>query len=274
MSIEALSIVLNHSKARGAAKVVLIGIANHLGPDAHEGAWPSQARLARYANVTDRAVRDAIDALVALGELRVEHASGPSRNQYKPNRYWIDLRCPDSCDGSLGHNTQQESDRVELSDSQGGSFPQSGWKPASAKPSIETSKKQISDLFNEFWKEYPKAPDHRTERKQDALKEFRSALTRASFEDILAGAIAYANDPKENRFKLIAVKWLRNDGWEVKAQPNPDTERARIRREKERAASDAFLAEQRKIEAQASAPKLCQHGLTIARCVPCSKELS
>jgi hypothetical protein len=144
VSIEALSIVLNHSKARGAAKVILIGIANHLGPDAHEGAWPSQARLAGYANISDRAVRDAIDALVALGELRVEQAAGPSRNQYKPNRYWINLRCPESCDGTLGHNSRQSPARVEEIDNQGGSFPQSGWKPASDKPLEETIKKQHS----------------------------------------------------------------------------------------------------------------------------------
>jgi hypothetical protein len=42
MSIEAVATVLNHSKARGRAKLVLIGIANHLGD---QGAWPSISTL-------------------------------------------------------------------------------------------------------------------------------------------------------------------------------------------------------------------------------------
>jgi len=142
MSVEALSIVLNHSRAKGAAKLVLIGIANHLGPDADEGAWPSQARLAGYANISDRAVRNAIDNLVELGELEVAVAGGNSRNQYKPNRYWLRLRCPETCDRSMNHNRVEVSDsRVEVSDTQGGSFEQSGWKPASYEPLIEPSKK-------------------------------------------------------------------------------------------------------------------------------------
>ena len=158
MSIEALSMVLNHSEAKGAAKIVLLGIANHLGPDAHEGAWPSQDRLASYANITDRAVRKAVKTLVDLGELRVEVADGVSRNQYKPNRYWIQVSCPPNCDGSMWHR------RVELSNTQGGTFEQSGrnfltdrvepqFLLNSKEPSVET--KENHDRFDEFWKIYP-----------------------------------------------------------------------------------------------------------------------
>lgn len=103
MSIEALSMVLNHSTAMGSAKVILLGIANHLGPDATEGAWPSQKRLADYANLSERGVQKCVDKLVKAGELRVEVAAGHSRNQYKPNRYWITIECPDDCDKSMSH---------------------------------------------------------------------------------------------------------------------------------------------------------------------------
>ena len=64
MSVEAISLVLNHSKAKGTAKVVLIGIANH---DGDGGSWPSHETLARYAQVDERNVRDAIKKLVDLG---------------------------------------------------------------------------------------------------------------------------------------------------------------------------------------------------------------
>ena len=122
MSVEAIAVVLHHSKARGAAKLVLLGIANHINPD-NDGAWPSQATLAKYANVSDRAVRAAIEQLVALRELEVEVAGGQSQSQYKTNRYWLTLRCPDLCDGSIAHRRRVEvSDiRVEVSDNQGGS---------------------------------------------------------------------------------------------------------------------------------------------------------
>lgn len=111
MSIEALSMVLNHSTALGSPKVVLLGIANHLGPDATEGAWPSQKRLADYANLSERGVQKCVEKLVKAGELRVEVAGGHSRNQYKPNRYWITIECPDDCDKSMSHRRGELQDQ-------------------------------------------------------------------------------------------------------------------------------------------------------------------
>jgi hypothetical protein len=66
-------------------------------------------------------------------------------------------------------------------------------------------------LFDEFWKEYPKKLD-----KGRAKRAFRSALTRANFEDILAGAIRYANDPNlpELQFIKHPTTWLNADAWE------------------------------------------------------------
>lgn len=88
MSIEAVSVVLNTSKATGRAKLVLLGIANHLGD---QGAWPSIATLARYANASERSVKRDIQELMELGELKVDLQSAPTDNQYKTNLYWITL---------------------------------------------------------------------------------------------------------------------------------------------------------------------------------------
>lgn len=88
MSIEAVSLVLNHSKATGRTKLVLIGIANHLGD---QGAWPSIATLARYANASERSVKRDIQELVSLGELQVQLNAAPINNQYKTNLYWITI---------------------------------------------------------------------------------------------------------------------------------------------------------------------------------------
>jgi hypothetical protein len=102
MSIEALTVVLNHSQAKGAVKLILIGIANHINPD-NDGAWPSQAKLASYANCSERYVHDAVNELVELGELRTEVRGGKSRGGNKSNRYWINIACPENCDGTTNH---------------------------------------------------------------------------------------------------------------------------------------------------------------------------
>jgi hypothetical protein len=88
MSVEAISLVLNHSQATGRAKLVLIGIANHLGD---QGSWPSIATLARYANVSERSVKRDIKDLVEMGELCVEVNAAPVGGQYKTNLYWITI---------------------------------------------------------------------------------------------------------------------------------------------------------------------------------------
>ena len=88
MSIEAVAQVLKHSKATGRAKLVLIGIANHMGD---QGSWPSISTLAAYANASERSVKRDIQELVELGELVVELQNAPVNNQYKTNLYWITL---------------------------------------------------------------------------------------------------------------------------------------------------------------------------------------
>ena len=112
MSIEALTVVLNHSQAKGAVKLILIGIANHINPD-NDGAWPSQAKLASYANCSERYVHDAVEELVALGELRAEVRGGKSTGGNKSNRYWINISCPENCDGTTNHRLIENTNSVQ-----------------------------------------------------------------------------------------------------------------------------------------------------------------
>jgi hypothetical protein len=103
VSIESLAICLNHSKATGTDKVVLLGIANH---DGDGGAYPSVATLARYANVSERTVQRSIQTLTELGELRVELNAGGSakqRSDRRPNRYYVLVSCPTGCDKTSQH---------------------------------------------------------------------------------------------------------------------------------------------------------------------------
>lgn len=109
-----MSSVLNHSKAKGTAKLVLLGIANHAGDG---GAWPTVATLARYANATERSVQRAIGELVRLGELSVERQAGGLaflKDWERPNRYDVLVRCPITCDGTVNHRLRSYPQPTQL----------------------------------------------------------------------------------------------------------------------------------------------------------------
>jgi len=92
MSVESISLVLNHSRAVGTDKVILIGIANH---DGDGGAWPTLETLARYANCGERNVRLALRRLEASGELVIHYNQGGTlfqRRDRRPNRYELQVK--------------------------------------------------------------------------------------------------------------------------------------------------------------------------------------
>ncbi len=103
MSIESMSLVLHHSKSKGTAKLVLLGIANHEGDG---GAWPAVATLMRYANMDRRSVQRAIQKLVEIGELQVLKQKGGNdmtHSAFRPNLYRVKVFCPYTCDRSSQH---------------------------------------------------------------------------------------------------------------------------------------------------------------------------
>jgi len=178
MSIEAVALVLNKSKATGRAKLVLLGIANHLGD---QGAWPAISTLARYANSSERSVKRDIQELIELGELRVELQNAPTQNQYKTNLYWITIQA----------GVTESASGVTAQVSRGDRLGKSGVTPVGTQninitikeTSIETSK----NLFEEFWKLYPKKV-----AKADALKAWNKAIKVKTAERLLELTKAYA----------------------------------------------------------------------------------
>ena len=212
MSIEAVALVLNKSKATGRAKLVLLGIANHLGD---QGAWPAISTLARYANASERSVKRDIQELVELGELRVELQNAPTRTQYKTNLYWLTI---DSgvTDSASGVTTQ-----VSRGDSSG----KSGVTPVGTQninitikePSIETSNK----AFEEFWKLYPKKI-----AKADALKAWNKAIKTKTAEKLLELTKAYAEGKLPDQTYIpYPASWLNKGLYEsvevAEAKPLP-----------------------------------------------------
>lgn len=111
-----MALVLHHSRATGTAKVVMLGIANHAGDG---GAWPTVATLARYANVTERAVQQAIGKLIKAGELSVQYQAGGLaylKDSERPNRYEVLVCCPPTCDHTVNHrNRSYPQERLPLS---------------------------------------------------------------------------------------------------------------------------------------------------------------
>jgi hypothetical protein len=265
MSVEALAIVLNHSRARGAAKIVLMGIANHINPD-NDGAWPSQAKLAGYANVSDRAVRDAVDVLVDLGELRYETAAGHSKTQYKPNRYWLTLSCPADCDGTTNHRP-----RVELNNSQGGTFGQSGWKPASDEPLIEPEKKPIG-------KSTKMSPDFKvTQDMVDWFVESKIPVDPKSQTELFIDHYM-ANGRTMKRWDYAWRNWMRKAAEYQKTPWDKAKEVAAVESKQkldvDKEYTRKLLEESQKAAQQATPPPKCEHGKTLAMCVPCVSKLS
>lgn len=242
MSAEAVTVVLHHSRSEGTHKLVLWGIANH---HSDAGAWPSIATLAKYAKVSERRVQQIIRDLERMEEILIVEQGGYGQNQYKTNRYYIMLQCPEDCDGSLNHRTG-----VKSGAGRGEIQSHSGVKPVSPEPNKEPNKNLYAheqEMFDEFWNAYPRKLD-----KGKAFRAFRSALKRATFEDILAGVIAYRNDPKRNPdFTKYPASWLNADAWE-NAATLPEVRQANDeRRAKEKARSDAYLREMEEIAKQA-----------------------
>lgn len=92
------------------------------------------------------------------------------------------------------------------------------------------------ELFVDFYRVYP-----RKMQRGDAAKAFSKALTLASFEDIIAGAIRFANDPNlpPDRFIPYPASWLRAEGWE----DGPLPEDPRRRQEQEAAENERRMKE-------------------------------
>jgi len=274
MSAEAVTVVLHHSNAKGTAKLVLWGIANH---HSDQGAWPSIATLAKYANINERRVQQVIRELAIAGEIAIEEQGGHSRHQYKTNRYMVLLTCPADCDGTLQHKTgvQSVTNRGAISDSQGCNLETSGVQPTAPEPNknlMEPNKNLTAHLpkqFDEFWNAYPKKAD-----KRPAQKAFASALKRSTFEELMAGVIAYKELVKDTDVKFIKnpATWLNADAWENEIQPSAESEaaeRARLRKQRDLEASKQFLEEQQRQADLAKPPPNCEHGVSIVRCRKC-----
>ena len=211
MSIEAVSLVLNNSRATGRAKLVLLGIANHLGD---HGAWPSISTLARYANASERSVKRDIQELVELGELKVELQNAPTKTQYKTNLYWI----------TIGSGVTDSASGVTDWVSRGDSSGKSGVTPVGTQNIIltikEPSLKSDLDSFDTFWLLYPKKV-----AKADALKAWKQVLKKKTADEMIGLTKAYSESKLPDiTYIPYPASWLNKglyEAVEIAKKPKP-----------------------------------------------------
>lgn len=196
--------VLSRAAARD-MRITHIGFRLYVYLHTHQTGYNlTYSQIKREVGLGRDGIRSAIKNLTELGYLRVEQTRKPD-NSFGPLAWQLlDPNSP----------TAQETAPVTGS-------PVTASPAAAETTPIDNKEKQVNktkELFMEFWIAYPKKPG-RTERKADAEKAFKSALTRASFEDILAGVEAYKT--RHNGYPLLAHNWLKNDGWEDAAGSTP-----------------------------------------------------
>lgn len=249
-----MNAVWRESKADGRARLVLLAIADHQG---EIGAWPSISTLARMVNASERSVQRDIQHLQSIGELKVEVQNAPTRSQYKSNLYWVNL--PSVATGV----TNATAGVTESASGVTAGGVQTLIEPL---PKVNLTHAQNEKLFDEFWNAYPRKLD-----KAKAFRAFKSALKRATFEDILAGVIAYRNDPRRDPdFTKYPATWLNNDAWENAASA-PEVDPTAIRKQREREESARFLAEQAELAKASAPPPKCEHGNSVVTCRLCLK---
>ena len=292
MSIEAVALALHHSKASGTTKLVLIGIANHLGDG---GAWPSVETLSRYANTSTRQVQRSIQELLGLGEVEVYLQGGNGRMAgYRTNRYEIRLVCPATCDGSVNHKVARGATSASLKGRlvrhpRGDVDVTLGATPASRKPynkpSGKPSNKPLDQNkfdhadFEDFWNRYP-----RRVGKAAASKTFSKIIdSEIDPKTIVEAAERLASDPNlpVTQFIPYPTTWLNRQGWEDEPYPvrelsaEEKAEKLRLSRSKQmdsdKVTTKKIIEETRLAEelAKANPAKKCEHDRIAVICKAC-----
>lgn len=115
-------------------KMVLLILADHA-DDEGQNAWPSVARIARKASISERQVQRILRSLCDSGFIAVERQAGGSREQRedrRPNRYTIRM------DG-VTSVTPRSSSRGDIETPRGDTGVANGVTPMSPEPYIDTS---------------------------------------------------------------------------------------------------------------------------------------
>ena len=178
-------------------KMVLLVIADHAS-DEGDNSYPSQQTIATKASLSVRTVQRVINTLVRDGYVwRAKGAGGSAncRDDRRPHLYKINLaklrgvnlagRQPDVDEASSATDTRRQIRPMNHP----------------LEPSLKTP-----DLFEEFWKIYPR---------KTAKGAARKAWAKiAEPEAVIAGAVRFAADPnRDATFTPYPATWLNGEQW-------------------------------------------------------------
>ena len=232
-------------------KMVLLVIADHASDDGTE-AWPSQATIAKKASVSIRTVQRAVNTLVEKGFIYMQKGAGGSatcREDRRPHKYTINLAV------LRGDAQTTRKSRGDSDDLDGATItPSTGRLSRPMNLPSEPSKETPFDLF---WKVYPLKVG-----KAAAKKAWDKAITQEDRDNIITGALKYAQDPNRHpSYTAHASTWLNAGRWADDPLPprevSPDEKRsleataARLKAERDKADSQAWFAEQEALKRKA-----------------------
>lgn len=121
MSIRVMTQVWDSTEAKGTDRLVLLAIADSADDDG-SNAWPSMARLAHKARVSERTVQRSIRTLETMGLLAIEDNAGGTANtrpDRRPNRYTVLVEGCQSVTPSESRGDIQRADGVTSSAARG-----------------------------------------------------------------------------------------------------------------------------------------------------------
>ena len=246
----------------------MLVIADHANDEGTE-AWPSQATIANKASVSIRTVQRSVNTLVAKGYIWMQKGAGGSatcREDRRPHRYTINLatlrgdatttrKRRGDADGLDGATSTPSTGRL----SQPMNLP---LEPSLETPVVRTMRTEEGIIkantpFDLFWKIYPLKVG-----KSAAKKAWDKAITQEGQDIIINGALRYAQDPNRHpSYTAHPSTWLNAGRWADDPLPqreiSPDEKRAqevesgRLKAERDRKASEAWLAEQEELKRNA-----------------------
>lgn len=219
MSVKVSTAVFELSVSEGAARLVMLALADVAGDDGEVSAYNrSHTALAAKANVSVPTVARVIKSLVAMGELEViSTGSGRERSNY---RITLDtegappISSPphqqgDSGAGGVTLSTQPPQEQGGRPPHAEGAAPSAAGGP-SLHPLTSPSIPCPSRSFDEFWQIYPKKVS-----KGAASKRWKAATRTTDPAVIIAGAERYAAETagSHKRFIKDPAGWLNAERW-------------------------------------------------------------
>lgn len=221
MSVQAMTWVFEHSASHLAARLVLLGIANHADKDGRNS-WASVRQLSEEARCSERQVQYALRELEFMGEIVRIGSSVRRTHIYElPGMTTLFGEGADSAPAQIApvQNIQGEQTagrkirrtRVQNPSKKG---EQTAPEPRTNRPKNRPF--SINQAFDEFWKVYP-----RQVGRPKAMLAYKRALKDATSEAILDGARRYRDDPnREDGYTAHPTTWLARAGWDD--PPLPD----------------------------------------------------